>query len=306
VVVVKLIPSIRAADALALLNLKPVDPATPLQIQSHYGEFAPSPGGSGGDLKELSRRLGVSKPGECGLRIIATQLRRCVDEWLWTGLSDDGSEALELRSLSRAPLAMKALKDYASKQDLRLRFHLAQSEFVVELGFSENAPQAIATSQFVDPIERAWCDVARLFFGLVTSDWGSRLCKCRYKLCGRYFVHAKPRRSYKHGTFCGDHQMAWTATQQVMRSRHLIRSALLNFAATQLMKRHVDGPHWQGDKQTKIQLANDISARIRANALGTARVGLTWVTRNRQEIEKHRLKLCSSLLDGGSVAHRRN
>ena len=147
---------------------------------------------------------------------------------------------------------------------------------------------------FVDPIDCAWRDAARCLFGLVTSDWGSRLCKCRYSLCGRYFVHPKPRRSYKHGTFCGNHQMAWTATQQVKERRLLVRSVLVDLAATELLKGRINGPHWQVDKQRKIQLAKDVSARIRITdfaTLGPARISLTWVTRNRQEIERRR-QLC--------------
>ena len=62
------------------------------------------------------------------------------------------------------------------------------------------------------------------------------------------------------------------------------------------MKRRVNGPHWQDNKQRKVQLAADISARVRATgdaAFRRTRPGLTWVTRNRYEIEKRRVALGS-------------
>ena len=85
------------------------------------------------------------------------------------------------------------------------------------------------------------------------SDWGHRLCKCRY--CGLYFMHPKPRQWYKHGTFCGDHQMSWSATGHVKGKRRIIHAALLDIAARALMKRRVNGPHWQDNKQRKVPLA---------------------------------------------------
>jgi hypothetical protein len=45
-------------------------------------------------------------------------------------------------------------------------------------------------------------DAARLFVGILADEWLERLCKCRYAPCGKYFVGAKIRRSYRHGTFC--------------------------------------------------------------------------------------------------------
>jgi len=282
-------------DVLALLNLKPVDPTILHQVERYHSDVVSSHEWRSSDEKKLFRQLRISNPQEFRLRIIATQLRQYVDEWLETGLSDDGRETLELRSWIRAPRALTVLEDYASKQDPRLRFRRVPAEFVVDVGSSEDPWQTSAITGLLDPIGRAWREVARLLFGLVTSDWGSRLCKCRYALCGRYFVHLKPRRSYKHGTFCGNHQMAWTATRQVKERRHLARSALIDLAATELLKMRINGPHWQVDRQRKIQLAKDISAQIRITdfaPFGPARLSLTWVTRNRQEIERRRLQLC--------------
>jgi hypothetical protein len=192
---------------------------------------------------------------------------------------------------------MKALQNYASKQNPRLRFLQVPPEFVVEVASSEDHPHTGKSSAFVDLIDRVRREVARLFFGLITSDWGPHLSRCRY--CGRYFVHPKPRPWYKHGTFCDNHhQMSWNAIRRGKETRRLIHSALLDIAATELMKRRVNGPHWQGDRPRKIQLANDVSARIRKSgnpALRSVRlnVKLTWVTRNREEIEKRRLELDS-------------
>ena len=289
----------KRAEVMALLNLKPVDPATLLKVERYYEDFVASNKCSSADTKLLFRCLNVSQPAEFERRIIAIKLRQYVDEWLETGWTEDGGERPEHRSLIKAPLAMKVLQNYASKQNPRLRFLRVPPEFVVEVGSSGDHPQASITSAFVDTIDRVRSDVARLFFGLITSDWGPHLCKCRY--CGRYFVHPKTRPWYKHGTFCDSHhQMLWNATRRGKEKRSLIHSALLDIAAKELMKRRINGPQWQDDMSRKIQLANDVSAWIRKKGNASLRhlrssVKLTWVTRNRQEIEKRRLELGSIL-----------
>ena len=292
----KVVPVVKPAEVLALLNLKPVDPAFFLKLQPYF-EDSISKRESSIDLRQLFRRLEVSEPAECERRIIATKLRQHVDEWLETGWSESEGESPKHRSLVKAPLAMKVLQDYTSQQNPRLRFVRVPPEFVIEVEPSGDRRHTSMISEFLDSIDRVRRDVARLFFGLIISDWGPRLCKCRY--CGLYFVHPKPRQWYKHGTFCGDHQMSWTATQHVKERRRLFHSALLDIAAKELIKRRINGPDWQDDKPRKIQLANDISARVQKSGKAALRsvrlkVKLTWVTRNRREIEKRRLELQSS------------
>jgi hypothetical protein len=293
----KVVPVVKPAEVLALLNLKRVDKATLLKVEHYYEDFVASNRDSGADVKRLFRSFNVSQPAEFERRIIAIKLSQCVDEWLETGWTEDGGESPEHRSLIKAPLAMKALQNYASKQNPRLCFLQVPSEFVVEVGLPEDHRQTGATSAFVDPIDRVRSDVARLFFGLITSDWGPLLCKCRY--CGRYFVHAKARPWYKHGTFCNSHhQMSWNAMRRGKEKRRLIHSALLDIAATELMKRLTNGSQWQDDTTSKIQLAKNVSIWIQKKGDASlqplrSRVTLTWVTRNRQEIEKRRLELGS-------------
>jgi hypothetical protein len=298
VAVLKVVPIVKPAEILALLNLKPVDPATFLKVRHYYEDSVGPNEGRSVDVKRLFRRSDVLHPEECERRIIATQLRQYVDEWAETGWADDGGESPGCRSLIKAPLAMRILRDYTSHQKPQLRFLGAPPEFVVEVGFSEDYQPANITSAFVDPVDRVRSDVARLFFGLIISDWGPHLSKCRH--CGRYFVHPKPRRSYKNGTFCSNqHQMSWNATRRGREKRRFIHSALLDIAAAELMRRRVSGPRWQNDRSRKIQLANDVSAWIRENGDAAFRhlrfnVKLTWVTRNRQEIEKRRRELSST------------
>jgi hypothetical protein len=45
-------------------------------------------------------------------------------------------------------------------------------------------------------------EAKRLLVGIMASDWKHGLCKCRYHRCGVYFINSKPRKSYRHGTFC--------------------------------------------------------------------------------------------------------
>ena len=297
----KVVPVVNPGEVLALLNLKPVDPETFLKVQRYFEDSVSSNRGSSTDVKQLLRRLDVSQPAEFERRIIATKLLQYVDEWLETGWTEDGGESPERRSLIKAPLAMNALQDYASKQNPRLRFLRVPPEFVVEVGSSGERPHTSVISPFNDSIERVRREVARLFFGLITSDWGPHLSKCRY--CGRYFVHPKPRPWYKHGTFCDNHhQMSWNAIRRGKETRHLLHSALLDIAATELMKRRVNGPHWQDDRPRKIQLANDISARVQKkwqgglaerSIKGQIDLGHTQPTGNREAAARARFYLAS-------------
>jgi hypothetical protein len=300
--VVNIVPAIvKPVDVIALLNLEPLDPTFLNEIEHWQQNLVSSNNWDHDKRRRLFKSLDISKPSELERRIIATRLRQHVDEWLRTGWTKDGRECLAHRSLIKAPLAMKALQDYTSQQHLNLRFIGSPPAFVVEDVLSRDDSGTSKMSEFAEAIRLAFREVPRLFFGLVTSDWGPRLCKCRYSRCSLYFIHPKPRMWYKHGTFCGDHQMAWTASRHMKDTRTSIHSALVDIAAHELSKRHIDSPRWQDDKSSKVQLAQDISTRIRKSRSAALRhapmvVQLTWVTRNRREIEKRRRALGSRAL----------
>ena len=305
--VVNIVPAIvKPVDVIALLNLEPLDPTSLKEIEHWQQNLVSSNNRNPDKWRRFFESLKISKSSELESRVIATRLRQHVDEWLRTGWTKDGRECLANRSLIKAPIAMKVLQDYTSQQHLNLQFIKRRPALVVEdVSARDNPardnPGTSKMSEFDEAIGRAFREVPRLFFGLVTSDWGSRLCKCRYSRCGLYFIHPRPRISYKHGTFCGDHQMAWTASQHIKNTRESIHSALVDIAVHELSKRHIDCPRWQDDKSSKVQLAQDISTRIRKSRNAALRhaprvVHLTWVTRNRREIEKRRRAIGSRAL----------
>lgn len=150
----KVVPVVKPADVLALLNLKPVDPATFLKLQPYFEDSIFSNRETNTDLRQLFRRLDVSQPAEFERRIIATKLREHIDEWMETGWSESEGESPEHRSLIKAPLAMKILQDYTSQQNPRLRFLRVPSEFVVEVESSADRPHTSVISTVVGSIDR--------------------------------------------------------------------------------------------------------------------------------------------------------
>jgi hypothetical protein len=143
---------------------------------------------------------------------------------------------------------------------------------------------------------RSFEEAARLFTGLMLSEWGRRLCRCRYRACGEYFLKERLRRApLVHGTFCcRQHQQKASATDCVNKSRAKNRRELIEKAAAILVRRQkVASPQWLEDQNCKRQLASALSATqlcqrhklvLRSN----------WVTSHCHEIEKRRLELTSN------------
>jgi hypothetical protein len=213
--------------------------------------------------------------------VTASHLRRFVDEWLETSGQPDGSESSEDRRIEAAPHAFAAFLELGAKVR-----RPQPSDF--SLGCAE--PVRWAPSFF----EAALLEAKRLLFRAVCSEWAERLCKCRYKSCGRYFLNGNRFWEYRHGTFCSrEHQNLGSAAAATSARRTRVHDKLIDLASKQLATWRIDGPHWQDDAKLKLRLAAELSHRISEDPnLHIYRQGATvnWVTRNQLEIEQKRLE----------------
>jgi len=156
------------------------------------------------------------------------------------------------------------------------------------------ASRTSAGPQAADFFEAAQFEANRLFGGIIASDWSQCLCKCRYRPCGRYFIRAKLRRAYRHGTFCShEHRNHASAVAVFTAQRSRAKLSLIELAAKWLVQQDRSSP-WQGKVDSRRRLAAFLSMRVgqdRNLQSGRESVQLNWVTRNRAAIEKRRLEL---------------
>ena len=168
-------------------------------------------------------------------------------------------------------------------------------EFVFEVCHPAVADGSLASARRFDRVSAAFEEAARLFAGLMLSEWGQRLCRCRYRACERYFLKKSLRRTpLVHGTFCcPEHQRKASAGDCVRKSRANQRRELIEKAAATLVRWRIASSQWQEDANRKLRLASALSDTqvCRRHKL---RLGSNWVTRHCHSIEKRRLELTSA------------
>ena len=154
---------------------------------------------------------------------------------------------------------------------------------------------SLAAARRADLVLRAFEEAARLFTGLMLSEWGQRLCRCRYIACGQYFLKERLRRSpLIHGTFCcAEHQRKASAGDCVRTSRANQRQQLIEKAAAILVRWRITNPQWQEDRKRKRKLAFALSGTQLCERHKLV-LKSNWVTRHCQPIEKRRLELTSN------------
>src|SRR5262249_1666900 len=134
----------------------------------------------------------------------------------------------------------------------------------------------------------------RLFLGIMLSEWQDCLCKCRYQYCGRYFVHPKPRSCYRRGTFCcREHAGRAAADEAPRQMRKQGRERLIEVAARRLIARRIEEADWRNNTTMKRRLVQELCEVIRRQRLHGYQqvVGLRWVSRHQDRIERMRLEL---------------
>ena len=225
------------------------------------------------------------------LALTSAYLRAYVDEWINTGLNADGSESIGRRSLSRAGQAALAAWSYMEKAPISWAPSLEDSDFRIFI--AEPISYSGPVSNF---FEAQTIAATRLFVGVITSDWATRLCKCRSRSCGKYFAlpKSRPHKVYKHGLFCSrSHSSLASATSCMRTLRIRAHSTLINAAAQKLVDLRVNSLEWANDRQLKITIAAHLSSVIARKQLGSYRqdVRFNWVTRHMLHIEEKRREL---------------
>ena len=218
--------------------------------------------------------------------VTVARLRQLVDEWIATGFASDGGDSPRQRELIRARGAFAAVKACAATNPCKLHFLEKAAELVVVVG----VPPAWSGPNLIDPLGGAIGEADRIFTSMMTSEWKNTVCKCR--LCGRYFVRKKLRRSYRHGVFCTrEHQRHASAAACTSNRRLAATRELIDYAANWLLKQSVKDRRWQDNAALKYALAGAISVKLeRTPSLRVSHQGVkvNWVTWNAGEIEKRR------------------
>lgn len=271
----------RTAEQIAeVLNFGPPAPAPVEYFAKRYREGT-APQAMPGQDWSIPETISEEEHRAMFAALVSSHLRRFVDEWLETSRHPDGSESSEDRSIEAAPNAFAAFSELGAKVR-----RPQPSDF--SLGCAE--PVRWAPSFF----EAALLEAKRLLFRAVCSEWAERLCKCRYKSCGRYFLNGTRFWEYRHGTFCSrKHQNLGSAAAATSERRTRVHDKLIDLASKQLASWRINGPHWQDDTKLKRRLAAELSHRISEDPnLHGYQQGATvhWVTRNQIEIEKKRLE----------------
>ena len=289
----KILSVVERKEVMDALKRKPLDPAAFEKVEQ-FAELVPSRPAP----KRWPKEWNVSNREAFLRRLVTSKLRRCIDNWLATGVYPSGDESLGIRSLLEAGNTRDFITKYLgtmkqSPMDIVFRGARRGVEAILMFGLGrEDQPTTI---------EQAYGEVFRLMLGVLMSDWGERLCKCRHALCGRYFIlrKSKPQKIYKHGTFCCDkHRNHTSAVTQTQQRRNDAKLRLIEMAAKYLVDRGAD-EHWQDNDLLKRRVADAVSDRMSeglsrlANRRG---IRTKWVTRNRVEIESRRreLELCGT------------
>ena len=217
--------------------------------------------------------------------LVSSHLRILVDEWLDTGRNDEG-ESPGRRSIQMAFKANSAVDKFVRKYPPR--FLLGDYS-----GFTYRREGNLEAGNV---FEAQNVEATRLFVNLIISDWKTRLCKCRYSYCGKYFLLEKSRSVYRHGTFCSrEHRRDASARALTTERRSVAKASLIKSAAQWLAepgRRSLQ--HWQSDRALKDRLAKHLSKQMKKKpTLRTRRADVKahWVTRHCDEIARELTKL---------------
>jgi hypothetical protein len=294
--VLQLVSSVKQGEFMKAIRVKPFAPDRMAELEKHVARQPTLASlGTIPPWMHLLERSGCTDPAVFEQQIVATRLRMYVDEWIDTGVTPNVGEVPLKRDLARAPAAAKMLRDYVEQHRPRLASSPKRRELVFEMcqpGTDEDV--AWRRRGRFDRVCRAFEEADRLFAGLMLSEWGQRLCRCRYSVCGQYFLKESLRPApLVHGAFCSPaHQRKASAGDCVRKSRARHRRQLIEKAAAFLVRWRIASPPWQQDRNRKLLLASALSA---TQLCQRHRLVLTsnWVTRHCQPIEKRRLQLTS-------------
>lgn len=211
-------------------------------------------------------------------------LRGWVDEWLDSGMDNNGVEDPRERSFDKARDPALAAHEYCEQR----KFHLVASGNSLRPWFTEydKEPTGGLYPLIGSPPRSIEYAREQLVFFLL-SNIRFRLAKCRKEGCGTYFLLKHWNRLYKRGTLCDSckrsrsEESAIKATAEV---RDHAKAQLHDFAAKKFAKQIDSTPDWHRQKALKNTIAKFLSAKIeRSESLRAAyKSGVTgkWVSRS--------------------------
>jgi len=232
----------------------------------------------------LPDTISTEQSWSIGAALTSARLRTLVDAWLATGRRSDGSEQPLQRDLRKTAAGLSAVAEFVAQAPTRMSLSIDPKGFGLILAAPDwsrpYAPDFFGAQEVT---------AKRLFFGIMASDWHQNLCKCRYRSCGRYFVSAKIRPVYRHGTFCSRDHRARASANAVTKARRLSGKEILIDAAARWLRERDCVSTWQSDPAVKRRLASFLSTKTLKNPNirgGRAPVTAKWTTRNRIAIQK--------------------
>jgi len=266
------------AWGLELLNLpKPADDVYNNLIQSY---------------KENASRLTDAEILMLFAAMISHTLRIYVDDWLKTGVKEDGSDCPFERDIWHSREGLTALKEYVTRHPDILPFFVGsgsdRDHYIVLHSLSRSDDWDTLCAKAIDEAQRVFTLIAT--FGL-----NAPICKCDYKRCGHYFMPERPRRRYRHGTFCCvQHQRVTNAiTSKAIRWRRH-QSELIKNAARELFDWSDKGVGWSKNALLTKQLAATLSQQIARDPnmqIYRQTVTTNWLTLHKFDIERERRRL---------------
>jgi hypothetical protein len=202
--------------------------------------------------------------------VFLSTLRRLVDQWIASGLSDDGTETPSSRYVRPAPKGYTESLFDVLRGWLELNMPkpalLTNGQIVVVDQTPELYPRD------VDSYSR---DTAIYYLKeLLECPAPSRLGKCRN--CGTYFARKRERkRRIKRGTYCGKCELIGAAertrcSRQRRKDRQLDAAALAWSEWTE-SNRHPNRANW-------------VARRVNRQVRGGAAIQAKWVVQNRKRI----------------------
>jgi len=205
---------------------------------------------------------------------ITRHLRGLIDQWIGSGITDDGSEKPYERNLNDSMDAYEIAQEFLNdEKPLHVLVNAGRGAGLYHL-WSIHAWHP--PGQTDDPIAAARHEAKKLF--VVFLDSGDFVhCLFRCKRCGKYFERRNPHRSYKRGSYCGNCVHKATATESTKNARDAYRKRVLGFAAQAWLLWETTGKR----EDRSVWVARWVKERLRTDE---PKIKRNWVTMNREEI----------------------
>jgi|GEM_PF-4577100 len=183
-------------------------------------------------------------------------LRSWIDEWLDSGLTNNGDEP-RTRNLDKAEGATLAAYEFSKRGRIVLLPHGDSLGIWIPMYGPEPTSTLRPSS---GPLPEDYAREHLVFFLL--SELRFKLAKCRKIDCGKYFLLTHTNRLYKRGTLCsecGRSRSLESAKDATAAARKSLRAELWLRAAKRFSKRITGDLHWYRDdglKQTMSAYLN--------------------------------------------------